>query len=378
MDEKYIVRDIRAKEDFKKKSFSGYKKTEVISEYFKSCDNRQIENALHWITDIHCSGYLEDYFERVFNYISNNIHLNSFNLPSIVWNHCECYKNIRTDTKNLQKIRNAIYEITALIVTTDTHRKLIKKKVIKDNDFNMNKLSKMLISSTNHIPANIIKSTDPRVLTIVMNELAYCITKHDTMQGSIQDKKVKDKEFYMDKAVYWICWIHKWELIQKKNGGSPDCSFRKVSGVTKEDSCDIIWICWSIILAECKNRRIDPCILQIVSLYNMYKYNFTRSKKSSKMSIIIHVLALLILEQHNETKISDSKIIESVMKSNMMYSIIKKYEIKEKRVMPNMLEIQPAKKKAEKEKKDKRTDKEIESMNKIDMVFEIDMGRQNI
>ena len=110
MDEKYIVRDIRTIEDFKKKSFSGYKKSEVISEYFKSCDNRKIENALHWITDIHCSGYLEDYFERVFNYISNNIHLNSYNLPSIVWNHCECYKNIGTDTKNLQKIRNAIYE----------------------------------------------------------------------------------------------------------------------------------------------------------------------------------------------------------------------------------------------------------------------------
>ena len=91
----------------------------------------------------------------------------------------------------------------------------------------------------------------------------------------------------MEKAIYWISWLHKWETVQKKKGGSPDCAYREVTDIPTEDSCDIVWIIWSVILIECKNRVHEQGITQVAALFNMYKYRFCRSKKTNKIPTII-------------------------------------------------------------------------------------------
>ena len=358
MQTKYLVNDTRSNDNFKKSTFSGYKKADVLTEFTKACSDNKLENALFWLVEIHCSRYMTDFFEKIFIFISTKIHLNSYNLPSIVWNHYLFWLDQEKKgipSINNQKIRNSLFEVTALLIQCERHRVIPKKKVIKDHDFNINKLSSMITCSKNHISPNIIK---------------------------IQDKKEREREHYMDKAVYWLSWIHKWESVQKKKGGSPDCAQREVTNIDKEDSCDIVWICWAVILAECRRRHGCNSISQVASLYNMYKVNFTRSKKAGRMPIIVHALALLILDdaQVSSTNLTNPLIIQAIMKCNLLYQNIKKFEVRVQLPPPNLMQVNPVIKeeKVKKKGKDKMSDKVKASVDKFDLVMEIDMQRQNI
>lgn len=383
MESKYLIQDTREVNDFKKCTFSGYKKTEVLTEYVKACEDNKLENALCWLTEIHCSHYLPELFEKIFLIISNKIHLNSYYLPTIVYNHFlfwQDQKERNEATVNNQKLRNSLFEITALLIQCNKHRHLPKKKIIKDNDFNINKITSLITCSTNHISPNIIKTNDPKILTLVFNEFSYCITKHQDLQGKIQDKKGKNREYYMDKAVYWLCWIHKWDTIQKKNGGSHDCSEREVTNISKEDSRDIIWICWAVIMAECQRRTFtDICVSQVVALFNMYKFNFTRSKKMTRLPILIHTLALLILDDANisETVLTHSLVIQGIMKCNLFYKNIKKFECTVKKTPLDFSVIQPEKeiKESKTNKKQKISESVQKSLMKFDLVMKIDRMR---
>ena len=393
MELKYQINDTRTPDRFKKSTFGGYKKGDTLSEFIKACETNKLENALFWLTEIHCSHYIDELFEKIFIFISTKVHLNSFQLPLIIWNHFLFWQSqeINTNTVNTvntvnnQKVRNSLFETVALLIQCEKHRILPKKKTIKDVDFNITKLTTMITCSTNHISPNIIKTKDPKVLTIVFNEFSYCITRHQDLQGKIQDKKLKEREDYMDKAIYWLCWIHKWETNQRKKGGTADCSSRSVTGISDEDSCDIIWICWSVILAECKRRVSDNCISQVAALYNMYKHRFTRSKKASKMPIIIHALALLILDNAPPTKtiLTNPLTIQAVMKCNLLYQNMKQFEVRVHLPPADLMQVQPAatgrqvKDKKSKGKKETHSIKTIESMNKMDLVMKIDMDRQN-
>ena len=384
MENKYIINDTREQENFKKSSFSGYKKADIFTEFIKSCEKNKLENALFWTAEIHCSMALDEFFEKVFIYISTKVHLNSYQLPIIIWNHYLYSKNLNNNGINEQRLRNSLCEISALLVQCETSRVLQKKKMIKDTEFNIQKLSKMITCSTNHISPHIIKQKDPKVLTIVINELSYCLLKHDNLQGKIQDKKANNREFYMEKAIYWISWLHKWETVQKKKGGSPDCSYREVTDIPKEDSCDIVWIIWSVILTECKNRVSEQSITQVAALFNMYKYRFNRGKKTNKIPTIIHALALLILDDVNITKteLTNPYTIQAVMKCNEIYSAKKKNECSVKLPPPDLFSVKQVQgtskePQTKKGKKEKQSIKTIESIRKFDLMMNIDRERQS-
>ena len=381
MENKYTIQDVREIASFKKSSFSGYKKADIFTEFQKSCETHKLENALFWIAEIHCSQALDDFFEKSFIYISNKIHLNSYHLPIIVWNHYLYFNNLNNNGINEQKLRNSIFEISALLVQCETHRVLMKKKVIKVIDFNIQKLSKLMICSTNHISPNIIKQKDPKVLTIVINELSYCLRKHIALQGKIQDKKDNNREYYMENAVYWVSWLHKWETIQKKKGGSPDVAYRDVTGIEKSDTCDIVWIIWAVILAECKLRVSEPGITQVAALLNMYKYRFSRSKKTSRLPMIIHALTYLILDNApvSKTELTNPYTIQAVMRCNEIYSLKKKNEIKVKLQIPDLFTVNPKKEEKKETKKSKKelSKKTLESLKQFDLMIKIDRERQS-
>lgn len=374
---KFLIQDIRKKEDFTKTTFSGFKKNEVLKECFKSCDQNKIENACNWIAEIHCSDYVDSFWEKMFIYISEKIHINSYNLPSIIWNHYSYYNSLiknEKDPVNSQRIRNSLFECIALCAVADRSKSQIKKRVIKDKDFNTNTISKKLSCNTNHIPSDLLKSEDPKILTLVINEFCHGIRYHKDYQGRIQDRKELKREQYLDKVVYWIYWIHKWE---QKNG-TVKCYKRNISGIDEEYHCNVVWILWSAILKECALRRPDSNeVTEIVSLYNMYKYNFSSVKKASKITFLIHAVTLLILDDISIKKANPANplVIQAVMKCNYMYEPLKKYERKMQSIIPSVILEKPKKEKKESEKvtKKKVQDERVkESMDKLDMVFSVD------
>ena len=57
MDPQYKINDSRCLNDFKDKTYSGYKKCEVINTLFKNNDKNKVENSCNLITECIISGY---------------------------------------------------------------------------------------------------------------------------------------------------------------------------------------------------------------------------------------------------------------------------------------------------------------------------------
>ena len=65
MNNNYLINDTRLLIDFKDKTFSGYKKTDLFNILFKSIDKNKIESACNWITECLISGYTLPIFEKL-------------------------------------------------------------------------------------------------------------------------------------------------------------------------------------------------------------------------------------------------------------------------------------------------------------------------
>jgi len=75
--EKYLVEDTRPYTDFRVKTISGYKVTEVQSAFKKSLTENRLEEACHWGIELLSSGYIEKIFNCLFNIFTKNIYTNN-------------------------------------------------------------------------------------------------------------------------------------------------------------------------------------------------------------------------------------------------------------------------------------------------------------
>ena len=87
MDPQYKINDSRFLNDFKNKTFSGYKKSEVINTLFKNIDKNKVENSCNWITECIISGYTLVIWNKILSYACRIIHINNPNIFSSYYEH---------------------------------------------------------------------------------------------------------------------------------------------------------------------------------------------------------------------------------------------------------------------------------------------------
>ena len=81
MNDFYKIIDTRDLSSFKQKTFSGYKKNDVINAVLKSIETKKVENACNWCCECIVSGYTTLLWEKLINFSSKMIHINSPNIP---------------------------------------------------------------------------------------------------------------------------------------------------------------------------------------------------------------------------------------------------------------------------------------------------------
>ena len=85
MNDDYKIIDTRTSEDFKKSTFSGYKKRDVYNVLYKSMDTRKVENACNWITECICSSYIEESWFNLLIYAFKTVNINNPTLPCFLY-----------------------------------------------------------------------------------------------------------------------------------------------------------------------------------------------------------------------------------------------------------------------------------------------------
>ena len=358
MNEKYLIIDNRTIEIFKQKTFSGFKKSDVINIVLKSIESNKLENACFWTTECIISGYSLNLWEKLLQFSSKVIHINNPRLPSYLlikntilmnqMNRLGKDKNNVLLLRNSQMVRNLFFDvITTLSLSSKTKRYDNYPKLNDNDDFIFTNVKKRLFSQMNILPNHIIHFNDPDELRIIMNEIfTMC----------------KNKQFGYDRCCYWILWLVKWEQLHKKKKQIWNVSERNIPDIPQKYRSNFIWVVWEIIYEELKERKDLKIKKEIDSLYKIFQCNYTTGKRNGRLPLLFHAIGYLT---HNVTFTipirNDYKIFIQVQCNvNKMFQAKKVNEIK------TDIKIQ--------EKPPKKQDVSGEQIkDKLDIFNEIDM-----
>jgi len=290
MDEQFMIQDTRHLEDFKDKSFSGFKKSEVLKTLFKSIESGKVENACHWTTECMVSGYCIDLLDKLIAFSSKVIHINNPKLPSYLWRKYQYFfktidninlrkqKHLCIHFRNNQVLRNLYFDIVSVITCAAKTKRYDKyPKINEETDFQFENIKRRLHAQANFCPDTLFKFTDPEELRVVVNEIMF---------------HFKNINSGYENCSYWVAWIFQWEKKNKKMKIKFEIDEREIKDIKKQYWKDVVWILWSAILFE-GNTRDDAVKYQINSLYQLFKHVFTGPKRNLRIPLIYHAMGYL-------------------------------------------------------------------------------------
>ena len=217
--------------------------------------------------------------------------------------------------RNNQTIRNLLFDIiTVLTLTTKTKRYDNYPKINETTDFFFENIKLRLKAHANFVPDNMIQFTDPEELKIIINEIMF---------------QYKNFASGYEVTSYWLSWVVMWEKINKKKKIKWEIEERKVTNVNPKYCKDVMWLVWQTILTEA-NERDEKTKLQISSLYNLYKHNYTPGKKTSRIPLIYHALGYLTHNVNFNIPIrkNEQLFLQTQCNVNFMFKLKKTNEIK--------------------------------------------------
>ena len=331
MDPQYKINDSRFLNDFKDKTFSGYKKSEVISILFKNIDKNKVENSCNWIAECILSGYTLLIWDKILVYAFKTIHINNPKLVFYLLNKTEIlynqFKRLNVKNKdiililrNSQMIRNLFFDVITTICSSSKTKKYDKVIKIVNEDFDFNNMSSRLSATMNMLPDHIIHFNDPEELKIIINEFFF---------------NLKNPLVGYEKCCYWVQWLVKWDDLHKKKKTPWQVDARDVP-LKNNLKCDVIWVIWESIFEEIKCRKqneakeINCSCKQIESLYKLFLHNYSSGKRSSRLPYVYLAIGYLTLKVNYNISVRNNieVFIQSQGNVNKMFEAKKINEIK--------------------------------------------------
>ena len=316
--EKSTINDRRLITDFSKKSFSGYKKTDVKKILLKELANGNIEATNYWSAEMICSGYLLDLWECILLFMSKNINMGNPNISKYIELRYGNFKNICTDLsildlRNNEKIRLLFSEIITILCLSKKKYPYTSVK-IQNTDFEIVNLNKKLKAENGEYAKICFKKNDSQQYYIALNELVYhlLVTKNHSM------------------CFYWIEWIMQFCTNCKKKKMILKCESRTFIDVEFKYKEDVIWVIWEIFMKFAQKKK--HIFKNIKALLNLFCIKYKLTSKKKRKFLMYFAVSLLLDEYNHSTPIfTENEKIENIKKKiNVIYKEVKKNEIKPK------------------------------------------------
>ena len=343
MDDIFLINDNRPSISFKTKTFSGFKKNDIINAVLKNIESKKVENACHWTCECIVSGYSLILWEKLINFGSKIVHINNPKLPYYLYRKNLVFMNqinrLNTKSKdkylylrNSQMVRNLFFDVVTTLVSSSKTKRYDKYPKIDDNeDFNFLNIQKRLVAGMNILPAHIIHFNDQEELRIIINEIFALL---------------KNKQFGYEKCCYWILWLFRYEAIHKKKKKIWIIDERNVEDIPKKQCGNIVWVIWETIFEEMELRKNKNINKQIKSLYELFKCNYTIGKRNARLPLIFNAIGYLTNNISFKLPVrNDIKLFIQVQSNvNKMFVEKKNFEIKNKELFDTTIKNDSKKK----------------------------------
>ena len=368
--EKYLVEDTRPYTEFRVKTISGYKVSEVQSAFKKALTENRLEEACHWGIELLSSGYIEKIFNCLFNIFTKNIYTNNPLLAERLLIRFEFFVNIKNffilnqkdkkdkvvllKLRNVQAMRNSIIELITIIVQSGKAKSL-SLPLIKS----MSTTDKMTARDESQIQPY-VKYGDSKELQLAGNEFLASIKINNSQN-----------------ALYWLSWISTYEkLFTKQTNTSFKQGYRKIANVDEKYHNDFIWLFWEIVLNLVKIREIKVKN-QVFALYRLFIYEYSPNKKAKKMPLLMCSIKYLTEIYSVNTPITnnESALIQACGRVNTLFKEIKQNEVvvKSKVDIAERI-INKVRKSNKSSRAEQAVNKQLESKMKMEQAKKIDMA----
>ena len=316
------INDMRLANEFKGITFSNFKNTDVKKELIKNLTEEKIEQSCYWSAEMICSGHYGDLWDTIILFYTKYIHLGNPKLAIYLDMRIETFKTIvnngyianELQLRNNQKIRKLFCEIICILCFAKRRHTYDAIK-IKNEDYDMTKMTEKMKATKLTYGENIFREEDPKELFISVNELAYNVSKdcQNIMNGC-----------------YWMEWILNFEKRAKRKKERIECERRSKIKVDSKFQKEVVWIIWDVLLNESKTRSkiIEKIINSLLSIFCL-KYV---SSVVTKRKYILYFAITLLCEN---SKITGEIIIDKnreiitkvTNKIDQIYKQIKKCEL---------------------------------------------------
>jgi len=315
----YTIDDIRKIEEFKNKSFSGYKLSDVKKALINSLLNNNREEICHWTCEILCAGHFIVLWDIIILYSSRNIHCGNIKLPLYLEIRFNLFKKIINNgylgnelkLRNNATIRHLFLEIM-FVLSHSNQRHEFKRIKINKIEYNIDNLRGRFKADNLKYVNQVFKNEDPKDIFIAVNEMIY----HLTVTKNIIS------------VCYWTEWILNFELNCKKN---------KIIATsrdyldTEKHKRDFVWLIWDSIGLIIKKK--EPMYEKIFnSLLTLFTIKYTSSIKRKRVFILYWAIYLALdnIDMTNDIIKNKKQIDNYVKNGEKMFKHLKKNEILKK------------------------------------------------
>lgn len=316
------INDIRNEVEFKIQTFSGFKRTNVVSELLNSLVKGKVESSCYWNIELICSGKYSDIWEVILKFYGKYVHIANPKIILYLEKKFQTFKNIlkngyienELNLRNNIKIREIFAEIMVVLSCSPQKYVLTEVKINKE-DFDITIIQDKFKAPNINYCKPVLKENDPTCLTFSVNELAYSVSN--------DCKSIRQ-------ASYWIEWIIQYGKMREKNKEKCLIEERDDILVSPKDKKNIVWLIWDILIYEGEQRDVVTAkmIRGMLSLFCIRYSNTINTKRR----FLLYSAASLLTEKIDYTKEllntkEKEKLTHIISNINALYKDVKANEV---------------------------------------------------
>ena len=296
-----------------KKSYSDFKKLQLIPYLEKNLIDKNTEVMMGIIAEIHSSSYYSDLHAFIISFYANNLLLN-LSVASFIDDNLQKFNMISETTK--KKYRNDA------LINSNEIRNIYSSIFIKFIEGKQQKLNIRLEKNCN--------KEEVYLLHCNLTEFPYIEDDNHTQLSLLMSRGIREILFFLkmeidilntnvslfinrknvEKIVYWLLWLLKIESIEKKY---VDMNYKITSKYGALIGKRMSWILfiWDKIWQKCeKNNYINKPILK--SLTNLFYYKKEDIKNRAGIVAVALLISLSPIKINTTRKISKLEIFTSL------------------------------------------------------------------